>query len=1033
MNQNFKGLNRVRSHGFVLAALFFFSVASLCAQTTISGTTSDDQGVLPGVNVLVKGTTVGSVSDFDGNYSIEAPDGSSTLVFSYVGYSKQEVAIDGRTTINVTLTEDAQALSEVVVVGYGTQKKGNLTGAVGSIGAEEIGTKPLTSPDQALAGTIAGVNIANRSGDPAAPINVRIRGVGSPGNNDPLWVIDGIPLVQTTNITVNTSSTTDSNPLASLNPNDIESITVLKDAASAAIYGARGANGVIMVTTKRGKSGVGKMTYSGYTAFSELREKIDVLNVSQYIDIQSQLGRDYSGFANSREVDWQDEFFKTGFVQSHNISASGGNENANYYISGGYLDQEGIEQSQAFERYSLKANSDFKVGKRLKFGQSLAISHSDRQVQPEGGGVNSAGISLRNAPYYQPFDINGPLGYNIESIANIGAGNGSQNTLWRNDPRVNLTTIEVRQVLGNFYGELELAEGLKAKASVGVDHVTGEGLFNQTPANFNGTGARQSLRVQNLTKQFTLTTGATLSYNKTFGESHNFSALVGFEQTKFTFDKIRVQGTNIFNPNFATTSLNSTATQEADLWTLQGWLGRVNYDYEGKYLATINFRRDASSRFAEDNRSGVFPSVSLGWRISSEEFFNTEGVVNDLKIRAGWGQLGNQQTPDSFPYQPALESNIFYVIGDDQTVVRAPAPTRFANAALGWETSTQFDIGLDASLFQSRMSITADYYNKESDDVLLAVPLPSVSGIFYGADSNLGSIKNSGVELAVDYRGEVGDHFTYSIGANITTVKNEVTDLGDVTAINSGIGGAQTHRTVVGESLGHFYGYKTNGLYQNTAEAASALPDASSQGAEPGDIRFVDVNGDGEITPDDRTILGSPIPGYFYGMNFNANYKNFDFALVFRGVGDLQVYNSARSQIEDLRSTNNFSTRVLNRWTGEGTSNDMPRLTLDDPNQNNRYSDRWIEDADYLRIQNLQIGYNIPGEDLGNWTGGFINGLRIYFGASNLATFTSYKGWDPEVTRAQSFQKGANALATGQDGGTGPAPRTYQIGLTVNF
>ncbi len=1033
MEQSFSKRNKPKALCLTFILTLFFGVQLMHAQSTISGTVSDAQGPLPGASVVVKGTSVGAVSDFDGNYTIAAEADATTLLFSYVGFATQEVEINGQTTINVTLIEDAQALSEVVVVGYGTQKKGNLTGAVGSIDADKIASKPITSPDQALAGTIAGVNIANRSGDPAAPINVRIRGVGSPGVNDPLWVIDGIPLVQTTNITVNTSSTTDSNPLASLNPNDIESITVLKDAASAAIYGARGSNGVIIVTTKRGKSGAAKMTYSGYTAFSRLREKIDVLNVDQYIAIQNELGRDYSAFANSPNVDWQDEFFKTGVVQSHNVSASGGNENANYYISGGYLNQEGIEQAQGFERYSLKANSDFKAGKSWKFGQSLSISHSDRQVQSEGGGVNSAGISLGNAPYFQPFDPNGPLGYNIESIANIGSGNGSTNTLWRNDPRVNLTTIETRQILGNFYAELTLAKGLKAKASVGVDHVTGEGLVNQTPANFNGTGTRQSLRVQNLAKQFTITTGATLSYDTTFGESHNFSALIGFEQTKFTFDKIRVQGTDIFNPNFASTSLNSTATQEADLWTLQGWLGRINYDYEGKYLATINFRRDASSRFAEGSRTGIFPSVSLGWRISSEDFFNTDGFVNDLKLRAGWGQIGNQQTPDSFPFLSALESNIFYVIGDSQNVIRAPAPTRFANTSLGWETSSQIDIGIDASLLQGKMSVTADYYKKSTEDVLVSVPLPSVSGYFFGSDSNLGEIENSGFEFSVNYNGSAGDDFTYNIGGNITTVKNEVTDLGDVTAINSGIGGAQTHRTIVGESLGHFYGYQTDGLYQNAAEAAAALPDASSTGAEPGDIRFVDTNGDGTIDPSDRTILGSPIPDFFYGMDFGANYKNFDFSMVLRGVGGIQVYNAARAGREDLQGSGNQSARVLDRWTGEGTSNSIPRLTLNDPNGNNRYSDRWIEDAGYLRIQNLQIGYSLSPDKLDKWTSGFVNGIRLYVGAQNLATFTNYLGWDPEVTRAQSFQKGPNALATGQDGGGGPAPTTYQVGLTVNF
>lgn len=1034
MKQNFTRHNEMQVFCLTFIFLILLGVPSIYAQTNISGTISDATDPLPGVNVVVKGTTVGTVSDFDGNYTIDAPDGATTLVFSYIGFSTQEVQIDGRTTINVVMAEDAQALSEVVVVGYGTQRKGDLTGAIGSISSAQIETKPITSADQALAGTIAGVNITNRSGDPAAPINVRIRGVGSPGVNDPLWVIDGVPLVQTNNITVNTSSTTDSNPLAGINPNDIESITVLKDAASSAIYGSRAGNGVIIVTTKRGKQGAAKMNYSGYTAVSNVRETIDVLNVEQYIDIQGQLGRDFSQFNGQPNVDWQDAFFKTGNMQSHNVSVSGGNENANYFISGGYLDQEGIERAQAFTRYSLKANSDIKVGKRLKFGQSLTLSHTDRVIQPEGGGVLGANISLLNSPYFQPFDPNGPLGFNVESPENIGAGNPTLNTIWRTDPRVNTTTLEARQIIGNFYGELEIAKGLKARASVGIDHITGEGEFGQAAADFTGNAPRQSLLVQNLTKQFTLTTAATLSYDTTFGGSdHNLTALFGFEQTKFTFDKIRVQGTDVFNPNFATTSLNSTATQENDLWTLQGWLGRITYNYQGKYLATFNIRRDATSRFAEGNRDDIFPSVSVGWRISEEDFFKKSDFIDDLKIRAGWGQSGNQFTGVNFAFLSALEGNIFYVIGDDQSVVRAPAPTRFANENLKWEISTQFDIGVDASLLKGRLSVTADYYKKTTDDVLLSLPLPSTSGFFFGANANVGQIENSGIEFSADYNSSIGEDFKFSVGGNITTVKNEVTDLGSIPSIISGIGGAQSHRTIVGESLGHFFGFKTDGIYQNQAEADAALDDAFSSGASPGDIRFVDVNGDGEIDARDRTILGSPIPGFFYGINLNADYKDFDFFVVLRGVGDNQVYNSARIDREDLTSANNSSASVLNRWTGEGTSNSIPRLVLNDPNGNNRISQRWIEDAGYLRIQNIQVGYNFPQEKLESWTRGFISGMRVYFGAQNLATFTKYSGWDPEVTRAQSFQKGDFALASGEDGGVGPAPRTFQLGWTVNF
>ncbi|MGB5555778.1 MAG: SusC/RagA family TonB-linked outer membrane protein, partial [Flavobacteriaceae bacterium] len=419
--------------------LFLTGVQTMYAQNTVNGTVSAEDGPLPGASVVAKGTTTGAVTDFDGNYSIEVPSGATTLVFSFVGYASQEVAINNQSTINVTLSEDAQALSEVVVVGYGTQRKADLTGSVGSIGANEIVSKPLTSPDQALAGTISGVNITNRSGDPGAPISVLIRGVGTAGKTDPLWVIDGVPIVQTTNLSVNTSSTTDSNPLAGLNANDIASIDVLKDAASTAIYGSRAANGVIIVTTKRGKKGDARVTYDGYVSNASSRDRINVLNVQQFIDIQGQLGRDLSAFNGQPNVDWQDLVFKNGFVQNHNVSVSGGNENANYFISGGYLDQEGIELAQGFSRFSFKANSDIKAGKRLKFGESILISQTDRQVQSEPAifaGFNSA----LNAPYYQPFG-SGAFGYNLINSTTAGNGVTANNYLFNTDDRFTTTKL----------------------------------------------------------------------------------------------------------------------------------------------------------------------------------------------------------------------------------------------------------------------------------------------------------------------------------------------------------------------------------------------------------------------------------------------------------------------------------------------------------------------------------------------------------------------------------------------------------------
>ncbi len=1030
MKQNLYKQNRLKAFGFLFVLVFLFGVQSIYAQTTVTGTVSDEQGPLPSASIAVKGTSVGTVADFDGNYSIDVPEGATTLVFSYIGYASTEVVINGQTTINVVLQEDAQALSEVVVVGYGTQRKADLTGAVGSIGSSDIVTKPLTSPDQALAGTISGVNITNRSGDPGAPISVRIRGIGTPGVNDPLWVIDGVPIVQTNNITVNTSSTTDSNPLAGLNANDIKSIDVLKDAASTAIYGARAANGVIIVTTKRGTAGDAKVTYDGYVSNASSRDRIDVLNVQQFIDIQGQLGNDFSSFSGSPNVDWQDLVFKNGLVQNHNVTVSGGSEKANYFISGGYLDQEGIERQQAFSRYSFKANSDIKVGKRLKFGESILISQTDRQVQSEQG-IFAGFRSAANAPYYQPFG-DGSFGYNLINPTTTG-GASATNYLFNTDDRFTKTTVQTRKVLGNFYGELGIIDGLKLRSSLGIDYNVGVGEYFTSRATLaNQTGS--SLLVSSRPIELTLTTAATLQYDKTFGDGdHNIGALFGFEQTKFRFDKVRLQGRDLFNENFASTGNAVAGANEADLWTLQGWLGRLTYNYQGKYLATFNVRRDATSRFAPGNRDQVFPSVSLGWRITDEDFFPEESVFDDLKIRAGWGQSGNQFTGLNFAFLSAIDNNVRYVIGDGQNSVIAPAPTTFANADLKWETSSQFDIGLDASLLDGKLSATFDYYNKTTDDVLLGFPLPFASGFFLPADANIGQIKNSGIELSFNYGNQIGD-FNYSFGGNLTTVKNEVTDLGTIPQIISGIGGAQTHRTIVGESLGHFYGYKTDGLYQNDAEVAAALPDANGT-PSPGDIRFVDVNGDGQVNADDRTIIGSPFPGFFYGFNFNAEYKGLDFAVNFRGVGNKQVYNSARIGLEGFTGTGNFSTQVLNRWTADGSTNSSssPRLAVNDPNGNNRFSDRWVEDAGYLRIQNIQVGYSLSPDKLKSWSKDFISNMRFYIGAQNLATFTKYSGYDPEVGRTQSFQKGDFTLATGQDGGASPLPRIIQVGWSVTF
>lgn len=997
---------------------------------TVTGTVTSPEGdPLIGVNILIQGTTTGTVTDIDGRYEVQVPDQDAVLVFSYTGYQSQEVNVGSQTVIDVVMQESSELLEEVVVVGYGTQKKRDVTGAVGSLSAEDLPTMPITSPDQVLAGTLSGVNITNRSGDPGAPINVRIRGVGTPGVNQPLWVIDGVPIVQSNNITVNTSSTTDSNPLAGINPNDIESIDVLKDASAAAIYGARAANGVIIVTTKRGKEGRTSVTYNGYAGVAQIRQKLDVLSVDDYIDIQTELGRDVSQFQGQPFVDWQEAVFKDGPMQNHNVTISGGNQIANYLVSGGYHSQEGIERGQDFQRYSVKVNSDIKVGDRLRFGESVLVSFSDRLTQSEGGGLLAGYNAALNAPYFKIFG-DGPFGYNLENPDTRGDGLGS-NRVFRTDPRVNRTTILNRKILGNIYGELEIFDGLKFNMNYGIDYNQGAGDFFQRETTFTGLDIRQSLLVTSRPVELTTNFSNTLTYTKTFG-AHDLTVLVGYEETSFEFDKVRIQGRNLFNPNFASSGTAVAAGNEADQWALRGLLGRINYGFQGKYLMTVNVRRDETSRFAEGNRAGYFPSVSLGWRLSQESFFPENNFVDDIKIRGSWGQSGNQFTGVNFAYLSALQTTIFYAIGDNQGVIRGPAPVNFANPDLQWETSIQSGFGVDASFWRGKLELTFDYYNRLSKDVLIGLPVPFTSGYFLPADANLGEIRNNGIELSFRYRNRIGD-FRYGFGANLTTTNNEVLDLGSVPEIVTGIGGAQTHRTIVGQSLGHFYGFKTDGIFQTQAEVDAAPSDAFSSSREPGDIRFVDVNGDGTIDANDRTNLGSPIPGFFYGGNIDLGWKGFDLSILLRGVGDIQIYNSARIALEGMTGSNNFSTRILDRWTGAGTSDEIPRLTRNDPNGNNRYSDRWIEDADFLRIQNIQFGYNLPAEKLQQWTGGFVSGMRFFFSVQNLGTFTNYLGFDPEVTRAQSFQKGEFTLATGQDGGVSPQPRIYQFGWNVTF
>jgi TonB-dependent starch-binding outer membrane protein SusC len=1020
--------------GLLVVAITLFFTGEVFAQQKVTGKVTGYGEGLIGATVSVKGTTNGTVTDIDGNYAITVKDGKSVIVFSYTGFASQEEIVGTRSSIDVQL-KDGLDLNQVVVIGYGTQRKADLTGSVASVSAKEINGRPITSLDQAIGGRASGVHIANRSGDPGAPIEVRIRGVGTAGNNKPLWVIDGIAVELTSNATVNTASYSENNPLAGINPADIESIDVLKDNSAAAIYGSRAMNGVIIVTTKRGKEGKTIATYDGYYGISSVpnSRRLDVLGVDDYVTLQTELGRgaDVAAGKGKPAFDWQDAIFEPSSIQSNNLSISGGTKNVSYSFGAGNHSQGGVETGQGFKRISVRANTDVQANKYLKFGESLIISSTDRKLQSEGG--NFAGFaSALNAPYYQGYDANDVTGYNPI----LGNGATSSNYLWLTDTKYNDTRVVNRKILGSVYGEFEPVSGLKFKSVFGGDYTVSNGYFfqNSSVKNYGGGGSRSSLLVQERPIELLTNWTNTATYNFNVGKS-NIMVLGGYEEVSFRYDKLRLQGNNLVSPSvqLASKAGSVSGSNEAGNWALRSLFGRVNYSFNDRYLLQANLRRDQSSRFAPGKRTKVFPSFSAGWRLSEESFFagvKEGGTVDYIKLRASWGQLGNQNSSGEFPYLQTLGLNTFYALGN--TVVRGPAPITFANGDLSWETSTQIDFGFDAGLFNNHLDVTFDYFNKKSKDVLLSLPLPMSSGYFLPADANIGSIGNKGIELGLTWNNRTTSGFRYSVGGNITTTKNEVLDLGTIPYIVSGVGGAQSHRTEVGAPLGFLWGYQTDGIYQTQAEVdARVIEDGVSP--SPGDIRFVDVNKDGKITSADKTNIGSSIPKYYYGGNLSMDYKGIDLSLFIQGVGKYSVYNQARQGLEDMKGGNNQLTSVLNRWTPSNPSNDMPRATASDPNSNNRFSDRWVENAAFMRLKNVQLGYTIPAGKAGSATKNFLSGARVYVSVQNLATFTKYKGLDPEVTRGNSFQKGEFSLANGQDSGGSPQPTITQFGLQLNF
>lgn len=1057
------GLNLELKRKFLIPLLLFLvSTGFVFAQDrTIRGqvTSMSDDSPIPGANVLILGTTSGTVTDLEGNYSLNAND-SDVLSFSFVGYNTQEVPVSSISgdTYNVSLSEDMTSLSEVVVIGYGTQDREDLTGSIGSVTAEEISKIPVASVEQAMQGRVAGVQITQNDGRPGGGVAVQIRGIGTFGNNNPLYVVDGFPI---------------RGGIDNLNPSDIASIDILKDASAVAIYGSRAANGVVIITTKRGRTGETRVTIDSYVGLQTEPEHFNVLNAQQFATFANEVGTmegvpvrpEWSDPESLNSIDWQDELFRNAMIQSHNIGITGGSDKTQAALSLGYFDQDGIVLGSSFKRFNASLNVDHQITDRIKVGTSIRFSRKSDENR-FGGGVSGLGILAELMPtmtgnpltdqikdedgnygYYPPGEISGFNASNpIETIETVDLDNGNN------------------QFIATTFLEVEVIDGLKLRTNFGYDMRTysGYSFYPTLERHIPGLGREIAEFYQSTNTAEDWLWENTLSYNKTFG-AHSIDFVAGVSAQEETYKFLNGAGRGYQSNSLR--SLRGAETVTADgsqnINSLSSQFGRLTYKLLDRYIITGTVRRDGSSNFAPGNQYGVFPSVAAAWRLSDEAFMSGQNFVSNLKIRGGWGEVGNQNiTP--FGYLNVFTGGTvvqdagypFGASGGEQgTIVPGLAPVGLPNPDLTWETTRQSNIGLDVAFVEGKVNLTVDYFRKESEDFLIdAIPIPRTSG-FPNARRNAGSIVNKGLELALGYQHAEGD-FQWSVNANLTTVNNEITSLApgldnlpNYSAIGlptfGGTGWASFSRSEVGGEVGAFYGFVTDGIFQTQEEVDALRTDEGDPyqftGTSAGDRKFKDINGDGVITDEDRTIIGSPIPDFFYGLTFNASYKNFDLSVFFNGSQGNDILNYQKQNLEAIGVTagslgfSNVSVEYANnRWRGEGTSDTYSRAVIRDVNGNSRVSDYFVEDGSFVRLRNVQLGYTLPQ--------GFtdiisLQRARIYIAGTNLLTFTKYSGWDPEIgNNTSSDRSGYNDVtANGVDTGMYPVARTFTAGINLQF
>ena len=1004
-------------------------VSSINQEKNVSGVVLDNNGVpVIGANVLIKGTTTGTITDVEGKFSLNNVPATATLVISYMGYHTLEVSANQPSPLKIVLKEDQHALDEVIVIGYGTMKKSDVTGAISTVSEEKLSKQPVANVSSALQGLATGVSVTSNSGSPGSAATIRIRGVGTVNDAEPLFVVDGMPV-------------TDINYLST---SDIQSMEILKDASASAIYGSRGANGVILITTKKGTTGKTTISFDAYWGSSKIINNLDLMSGSEWYDYQTELNKirkapiDLGLVDRNTSTDWMDEISQTAFMQNYSVGISGGKANDYKFNLGlNYISQEGTIKRTKYERFNVRQSTEKTVVKdRLTVGSNFSIAKSSATSIDEftSSGIYDAdyGVisnAIRLDPVTPAVNADGSYGYSpyidyYNPLASVMYGDRNSDKL---------------AAIGNLYGEWQIIKGLKFRSSFGaeirrIDSKTFTPVYQVSNSQKNLESSLSKSRINGDYYTFE----NTLSYDKTFGKKHTISAIVGYTNEWGRRESLGVGAKDLIgesdNLHYIDATLDkskTTGSNSATEYGLISYLGRVHYDYADKYLVTATFRRDGSSKFSEKNRWGNFPSFALGWRMDSEEFFKKMKAdwISSLKLRAGWGQIGNQNIAnyvDRSLLSLSTQYGALFGPNGKETLYQGIAVRRLGNPDIKWETTESWNLGLDASFFNSKLIFSFEYYYKTTRDMLLAAPMPVYMGYYDQTFTNIGEANNRGIELNLEWRDRTERGFEYNVGFNMSTIRNRMTKLNGGTPISDGSfrnGSMYITYTNEGMPIGAFWGYKTNGLIQTQEQLDAVKKPGVQPNAELGDVLFVDNNGDGLLDENDKCMIGNPIPDIIYGFNVSMAWKGFDLSLQFGGTLGNDVFNAMRLYTYYPNDITNKDRALLNYWTPENTNTDIPRLTDADVNDNDRISDRYVESGSYLRLRNAQLGYTLPSSVAKKMK---MQNVRFYISGQNLFTISSYSGLDVEVGQSSSLSRGV-------DYGIYPQAITFTGGVNITF